>query len=129
LILLLIPVVYNGFIGWSRFNNKVPWKLIKVIDGNSFVAQKGKKQLQIKLCGISANDKESITYLQHLLSKGDLVVNTVKKEKKQIVAEIFIRESQKEIHVNSQMLINGMATIDNNYKICPNGENLIRAKK
>ncbi len=124
---LLIPIFWNNRIILSRLEYKLSWQLVEVIDGDSFIARNGIRKLQIKLCGITASTEESRLYLQSLLSERDLIIDTVDKKQGQTIAEVFVREERTEIHVNSQMLT--VANINNNYHICPNGDNLIRAKK
>ena len=63
-----------------------------------------------------------------LLNKGDgsVVVNPVKTEWGVTIAEIFVRlkpDYEREIHVNTEMVMAGVATLDNP-DICPSAEYL-----
>ncbi len=63
-----------------------------------------------------------------LLNKGDgsVVVNPVKTEWGVTVAEVFVQlkpDFEREIHVNTEMVMAGMATLDNP-DICPSAEYL-----
>jgi endonuclease YncB( thermonuclease family) len=104
-----------------------------VYDGDTLRVSDGAQELKIRLCGIDAPEKdqlmgvESRDHLRSLIDRGDgsLVVVPVEQDRYgRTVAEIFVPMSgtEEEIHVNSQMVLDGMAYHYARYSGgCPNG--------
>lgn len=122
----LLIIIYNQFINYRHlFRNNKPWTLQSVSSGNSLFVMHGDEIKKIKLCGIEGGNKE---YLESLLDRGNgsLIVNSVKKIDNVTTAEVFVPikpDYEREIHLSSEMIMFGMATI-NNPDICPSSEYL-----
>lgn len=104
-----------------------------VYDGDTLRVTDGSQEIKIRLCGIDAPEKaqpmgvESRDHLRALIDRGDgsLVVVPVEKDRYgRMVAEIFVPMAgmEEEIHINSQMVLDGMAYQYARYSGgCPNG--------
>lgn len=117
----------------TRILPSTPWIVQDIVSGDRFTASRKHKQFQVKLCGISANSDESKDYLRSLISQGNgsVVVNPVKTEWGITVAEVFVQlkpDSERESHINSEMVMAGMANLAEDYKNCPSAEYLERAE-
>lgn len=112
-----------------------------VDDGPSFRVRDGAKEITVKLCGVDAPEKEqslgvaSHKLLQKLIDKGDehivLVPIDIELQTDSMVAEAFVRlpDSQEELHLNSQLIAQGLASIDpSDISDCPNGSRIRQAE-
>lgn len=102
----------------------------RVIDGTTLLVTNGQKEIEVGLCGITALDAEaSKAHLRQLLSQSvdsRIILVAVESELSGLVAETFLptssSEPELEIHVNTQMLLDGMAAVDaDSVDNCPNG--------
>ena len=124
----LAVTIYNQFLNYrNAFADTSPWIVEEIIYGERLTVSRHGKQFEVKLCGISAGH-ESRDYLRSLLNKGDgsVVVNPVKTEWGVTIAEVFVQlkpDFEREIHVNTEMVMAGVATLDNP-DICPSAEYL-----
>jgi endonuclease YncB( thermonuclease family) len=109
------------------------WTVERVHDGDTlWIAQDGNEE-KVRLCGIDAPELEqplgpdSRNHLQQLVDQspsGEVGVISVERDQyDRLVAEVFIPGSgDEEIHVNSQMVADGMAYVYERYVDgCPNG--------
>lgn len=119
-------IIINQFLNYRHlFTNNKPWKVKDVLSGNSLTVMRGDEKLNLKLCGISGGDED---YLRSLISKGNgsVVVNRISKEDNVTVAEVFIPllpNYETEIHLNTEMITKGRATVVN-YSDCKSAEYL-----
>jgi hypothetical protein len=129
--LSLAAIIYNQFLNYrNALANTAPWIVEEIIYGDRFIATRNGKQFEVHLCGIAAGDK-SKEYLRSLLNKGNLIINTVKQDDGITVAEVFVQilpDYEREIHVNSEMVTEGMAVLENP-DICPSAEYLKLAEE
>jgi endonuclease YncB( thermonuclease family) len=107
-----------------------------VIDGDTLTVIDGKKTVEINLCGIKAAEQTedlaaaSKDTLRRLVSQApDSRITLVFAERPQnhLMAEAFLptANADEEIHLSSQMLLEGMATVDpQSVDRCPNGSRL-----
>ena len=122
----LLLIIYNQFLNYRHLSrNNKPWILQSVSGGNSLFVMHGDEIKKIKLCGIKGGNKE---YLKSLFDRGNglLIVSPIRKIDNVTTAEVFVPlkpDYEKEIHLNSEMIMFGMATI-NNPDICPSSEYL-----
>ena len=108
-----------------------------VYDGDTFRVTDGQTETKIRLCGIDAPEleqqggTEARDRLQQLVERGDGQIILVPVETDQygrMVAEAFIplangvsEQQEEEIHLNSQMVVEGMAYVYPQYvNGCPN---------
>ena len=117
----------------TRITLTTPWIVKDVVSGDRFVASRKSKNFKVKLCGISANSDESREYLRSLLNKGNgsVEVNTVRTEWGVTIAEVFVQlkpDYEREIHLNSEMVMAGVANVAEDYQDCPSAEYLERAE-
>ena len=125
-ILSISVTAINQFLNYRHlFVNTDPWIVQSVLSGNSLTVGRGDEKLDLKLCGISGGNRD---YLQSLINQGNgsVIVNSVKKADNVTVAEVFIPllpDYEKEIHLNTEMVIKGKATVVN-YSNCPSAEYL-----
>ena len=103
-----------------------------IYDGDTFSVSNGSEELKIRLCGVDAPEKdqslgiESRDHLRSLIAEGDGNVVLVKTDIDQYgrtIAEAFIPtgNGDEEIHLNSQMVADGMAYVYPQYvDTCPN---------
>jgi micrococcal nuclease len=109
------------------------WTVERVHDGDTlWISQNGQEE-KIRLCGIDAPELEqplgpdSRDHLQQLIdqsSDGQIGIVPVERDQYgRLVAEIFVPTAgAQEIHVNSQMVADGMAYVYERYVDgCPNG--------
>ena len=131
-ILSLVATFYNQFLNHRlKFANTDSWIVTDVISGDRFMVDRGDKKLEIQLCGIHAKSDKSRKYLRSLIAQGDgsVVLDRVRKQDGLTVAEVFVQlkpDYQQEIHLNTEMVTEGVATIFN-YQTCPSAEYLARA--
>lgn len=105
-----------------------------IYDGDTFRVSNGAGEMKIRLCGIDAPEKDqalgidSRDHLHSLISQGGGRVTLVKTDTDQYgraIAEAFIPtgKGEEEIHLNSQMVADGMAYVYPQYVgSCPNAE-------
>ncbi|WP_346293957.1 thermonuclease family protein [Sphaerothrix gracilis] len=101
-----------------------------VYDGDTLRVTDGTQELKIRLCGIDAPEMEqplgeaSRNHLRSLINQGDgtLIVLPVERDRYgRTVAELFVATSTGEIHLNSQMTLDGYAYHYERYSdSCPN---------
>ena len=104
-----------------------------VYDGDSFRVRDGDQEVEVRLCGLDSPEKdqamgtESRDHLRQLLAKGTGRVTLVETDIDQYerpIAEVFIPtgNGEEEIHLNTQMVADGMAYVYPQYVgSCPNG--------
>lgn len=105
-----------------------------VKDGDTFRVSDGREELEIQLCGIDAPESkqplglESRDHLKALIDQGDggiVLVKAGSARHGHTVAEAFVltgREDEPEIHLNSEMLMSGMAYLETAFvDTCSNG--------
>jgi endonuclease YncB( thermonuclease family) len=109
-------------------------------DGNTLRVTNGKKELNIELCGIDVPETEqalgieSRDHLRKLVAQGKghvILVFTGPNVSGKTSAEAFVptASSHEEIHLSSQMLADGMASLSPEYlEICPNGARFVVAE-
>ncbi|MGB7314543.1 MAG: thermonuclease family protein [Nodosilinea sp.] len=108
------------------------WAVAQVEDDQTLVLTQGARIERAILCGIDAPlldqplGHESLDYLNQLLSdsaEGDVgVVPVARDPQDRLLAEVFVPTGgTEEIHINSQMLLDGMAYPDAAVNDCPNG--------
>ena len=111
-----------------------------VYDGDTLRVTDGRKETKIRFCGIDAPEKdqvggiESRDHLRSLIAQGDGSVSVVPVEIDRYgrtVAELFIPVgSEEEIHLNSQMVMDGHAYHYAQYSSsCPNQDAIVRAEE
>ena len=102
-----------------------------IYDGDTLRVVRGSEELKIRFCGIDAPEKEqdlgieSRDHLRSLVAQGDgsvIVVPIEEDRYGRTVAELFIPlDDGSEIHLNSQMVMDGMAYHYEQYSdSCPN---------
>ena len=103
-----------------------------IYDGDTLRVSDGTQEIKVRLCGIDAPEKdqalgiESRDHLRSLVSKGNgqiILVRTDTDQYGRTIAEAFIPtgNSEEEIHLNSQMVADGMAYVYPQYiDSCPN---------
>ena len=103
-----------------------------VIDGDTLEVYLGEKQKTVELCGIDAPEldepfgMEAQEVLQSLVYRdgGQVhLVMTGRGEDGAVVGEVWFisMPGEEEIHINSEMLVQGMAVVDpGNVETCPN---------
>lgn len=111
-----------------------------VYDGDTFRVSNGSGEIKVRLCGLDAPEMkqamgtESRDHLRALISKGDGQIILTKTDIDQYgrtIAEAFIplAGSEEEIHLNSQMVNDGMAYVYPQYvDSCPNATPMRRAE-
>ncbi|MEM9807595.1 MAG: thermonuclease family protein [Cyanobacteria bacterium P01_D01_bin.56] len=110
-----------------------------IYDGDTLRVERGSRELKIRLCGIDAPEIkqavgiESREHLRSLVAQGDGAIGVVPIEKdryERTVADLFvIRPDGSEIHLNSQMVVDGMAYHYEKYSSsCPQPDVLVRAE-
>lgn len=110
-----------------------------VYDGDTLRVTDGSKELKIRFCGIDAPETkqpmgiEARDHLRSLISQGDgsvIVVPVETDRYERTVAELFIPiGGEEEIHLNSQMVMDGFAYHYAQYSSsCPNQNNIMRAE-
>ena len=110
-----------------------------VHDGDTLRVTDGSTEIRIRLCGIDAPELEqplgidSRDHLRSLINRGDntLIVLAVEQDRyDRTVAELFVPTSAGEIHLNSQMVVDGYAYHYARYSGgCPNGHLLAGAEE
>ena len=91
-----------------------------IYDGDTLRVTDGSKEIKIRLCGIDAPEKEqpmgieARDHLRSLIAQGDgsLIVVPVKRDRyERTVADVFVvvPSSEEEIHLNTQMVLDGYA--------------------
>ncbi len=105
-----------------------------IYDGDTFRVSDGSQELKVRLCGIDAPEQEqplgmqSRDHLRDLIAQGNgqiILTRTATDRYDRTIAEVFIpsAESESEIHLNSQMVADGMAYVYPQYvDSCPNAE-------
>lgn len=102
----------------------------RVIDGTTLLVTDDQQEIEVGLCGITALEAEaSKAHLLQLLSRSvdsRIILVAVESELSVLVAEAFrptdSAEPELELHLNTQMLLDGMAAVDaDSVDSCPNG--------
>ena len=103
-----------------------------IYDGDTFRVSDGNQEIKIRLCGINAPEKDqalgtaSRDHLRSLVAQGNGQIILTKTDTDQYgrtIAEAFIPlpDGEAEIHINSQMVADGMAYVYPQYiGSCPN---------
>jgi endonuclease YncB( thermonuclease family) len=124
-----LPLPSTGEMGKSKHYQIVAGS---IYDGDTLRVSDGKKEIKVRLCGIDAPEKdqelgvESRDHLRRLVARssgGIILVETDTDQYGRTVAEVFIPIGKdEEIHVNTQMVADGMAYVYPKYVgSCPNG--------
>ena len=111
-----------------------------VYDGDTVRVTDGRSETKLRFCGIDAPEKdqaggiESRDHLRSLIARGDGTVIVVPVETDRYgrtVAELFIPVGgEEEIHLNSQMVLDGHAYHYARYSsTCPNKDAIVRAEE
>lgn len=151
LILIVVVVVLpklftkqiNAAIDSATGSQNTEWYQVvegSIYDGDTLRVERGGQELKIRLCGIDAPEIkqaggiEARDHLRSLVAQGDGSIGVVPIEKdkhKRTVADLFvIRSDGSEIHLNSQMVANGMAYHYAQYsESCPQPNVLVRAEE
>ncbi|MGB3766212.1 MAG: thermonuclease family protein [Phormidesmis sp.] len=122
-------------IGTSNADISQHYELVpdSIYDGDSFRVSDGEREIKVRICGIDAPEKEqalgieSRDHLRQMMAKGTGRVTLVETDIDQYgrtVAEVFIPtgNGDEEIHLNTQMVADGMAYVYPQYvSSCPNG--------
>ncbi|MEM9804909.1 MAG: thermonuclease family protein [Cyanobacteria bacterium P01_D01_bin.56] len=112
-----------------------------IYDGDTLRVTDGKTETKIRFCGIDAPEKDqpmgiiAHDHLRELVAKGDggkIIVVPVEKDRYgRTVADLFVPlpDTEEEIHLNSQMVMDGMAYHYERYSnSCPHVEILVKAE-
>ena len=116
--------------------NSEPYTLVSdsIYDGDTFRVSNGNGEIKVRLCGVDAPEKdqalgvESRDHLRSLIAKGNgrvILVETDIDQYGRTIAEAFVPtgNGDEEIHLNSQMVADGMAYVYPQYVgSCPNAE-------
>jgi endonuclease YncB( thermonuclease family) len=127
-----LPLPGTGELGESKHYNLVS---DSIYDGDTFRVSDGNQEIKVRLCGIDAPEKdqalgiESRDHLRHLIAQGNgqiILLETDTDRYGRTVAEVFIPTgNDEEIHLNSQMVGDGMAYVYPKYVgSCPNGSRM-----
>ena len=111
-----------------------------VYDGDTLRVTDGKSETKLRFCGIDAPEKdqsggiESRDHLRSLIAQGDgsvIVVPIETDRYGRTIAELFIPiGGEGEIHLNSQMVLDGRAYHYAQYSsTCPNKDVIVRAEE
>lgn len=112
-----------------------------IYDGDTLRVSDGEKEIKVRLCGVDSPEKaqemgiESRDHLRRLIAQGDGRITLVETDVDwfgRTVAEAFIptANSQEEVHLNTQMVADGMAYVYPRYVgSCPNGAIMQAAEK
>lgn len=111
-----------------------------IYDGDTLRVTDGTKEIKLRLCGIDAPEKDqpmgvaSRDHLRALVDKGEggqIIVVPIEKDRYgRMVADLFVDlGDEQEIHLNSQMVLDGMAYHYERYSSsCPQAEILEKAE-
>ena len=111
-----------------------------IYDGDTLRVERGGQELKIRLCGVDspelkqAGGIEAREHLRSLVAQGDGSIGVVPIEKDRYgrtVADLFVMlEDDSEIHLNSQMVMDGHAYHYARYSSsCPQPDVLVRAEE
>ncbi|MEM9487332.1 MAG: thermonuclease family protein [Cyanobacteria bacterium P01_F01_bin.116] len=112
-----------------------------IYDGDTLRVTDGKKETKLRLCGVDSPELDqpmgiaARDHLRALVDKGEsgqIIVVPIKKDRYgRTVADLFIDlGDDEEIHLNSQMVMDGMAYHDERYSnSCPQPFVLVRAEE
>ncbi|MEO0738528.1 MAG: thermonuclease family protein [Cyanobacteria bacterium J06649_12] len=112
-----------------------------IYDGDTLRVTDGHKETKIRICGIDAPEKEqpmgvaSRDHLRALVDKGEggrIIVVPIEEDRYgRTVADLFVTiGDEEEIHLNSQMVMDGMAYHYEKYSSsCPQPDVLVRAEE
>ncbi|ESA37283.1 micrococcal nuclease-like nuclease [Leptolyngbya sp. Heron Island J] len=111
-----------------------------IYDGDTLRVERGDQELKIRFCGTDSPEIEqpggieARDHLRSLVAQGDGAIGVVPIEKDRYgrtVADLFvIRPDGSEIHLNSQMVMDGMAYHYKKYSgSCPQPDVLVRAEE
>ena len=139
----LFPSQINAAIDAAAGGQNTEWYQVvpgSIYDGDTLRVERGGQELKVRLCGIDAPELkqaggiESRDHLRSLVAQGDGAIGVVAVEKdqyKRTVADLFvIRPDGSEIHLNSQLVMDGMAYHYEKYSgSCPQPDVLVRAEE
>lgn len=108
-------------------------------DGDTLRVTDGLKETKLSLCGIDAPEKDQLMgisardHLRSLVAQGDggqIITMPIEKDRYgRMIADIFVLAGEEEIHVNSQMVMDGYAYHYEPYSdSCPQPAVLIMAE-
>ena len=112
-----------------------------IYDGDTFRVSDGAQEIKVRLCGIDAPESaqalgiESRDHLRSLITKGNgqiILVTTDVDQYGRTIAEAFVPtgNGDEEIHLNSQMVADGMAYVYPQYVgSCPNAAPMMIAER
>ncbi len=124
--------------GTSQHYDLVPGS---VYDGDTFRVSDGNQEIKVRLCGMDAPEKDQATgiesrdHLRSLIAQGNgriILVPTDIDQYGRTVAEAFVPtdNGDEEIHLNAQMVGDGMAYVYPQYVgSCPNGVRMQAAEE
>ena len=101
-----------------------------VIDSTTLLVLDGQEEKEVHLCGIATPEPTaSKAHLRQLLSQSAdnrIILVAAESDRPGLIAEAFLPtdspETELEIHLNTQMLLDGMAVVDDgSVDGCPNG--------
>lgn len=109
-------------------------------DGKTLTITDGTQETQLQLCGVAIPETDQLMameardHLRELIAVGNgaVIVVPIKKNRSgQMLADVFITKSaDEEIHLNSQMILDGMASVDDQKAgQCPQADVLVRAEE
>ena len=139
----LFPNQINAAIDAAAGGQNTEWYQVvpgSIYDGDTLRVERGGQELKIRFCGIDAPEIkqprgiEARDHLRSLVAQGDGAIGVVPIEKDRYgrtVADLFIaRPDGSEIHLNSQMVMDGMAYHYDRYSSsCPQPDVLVRAEE
>ncbi|MBT9312544.1 thermonuclease family protein [Leptothoe kymatousa] len=106
-----------------------------IADGKTLAVTDGHKENTLQLCGVAVSEGDQVArdHLRELvdIGNGAVIVVPIKKNRSgQTLADVFITKSgEEEIHLNSQMILDGLASVDaQEVGQCPQPEVLARAE-
>ena len=146
-VVALVPKVFTqqikAAIDFAADGQNTEWYQVvegSIYDGDTLRVERGGQELKIRLCGVDspelkqAGGIEAREHLRLLVAQGDGSIGVVPIEKDRYgrtVADLFIDiGEEKEIHLNSQMVMDGMAYHYERYSgRCPQPEVLAMAEE
>jgi micrococcal nuclease len=125
-------------LGANELGESKHYKVVagSIYDGDTLRVSDGEQEIKVRLCGIDAPEKdqalgmESRDHLRSLIEQGDgriILIETDTDQYGRTVAEAFIPmgNDDAEIHLNTQMVADGMAYVYPKYVgSCPNGSRM-----
>ena len=115
------------------------WKVTRIYDGDTIVAQSGPQTIKLRLCGIDAPERSqslgrlSTMSLKQILGQGNNTITFDGQEMDRygrIIAEIFTQGPEGEIYVNAEQTRRGMAYYYSQYAVnCPGRQAILEGQQ